>query len=85
MSKGISIPLALAVAIPVALLTTLGGRYYFYVTNTDSPYDEVGIALNGIMPGPIRDWGCGRLKATFGTKALPPSGCDRPDAPGEWR
>ena len=38
-----------------------------HYTNTDSPYDEIGITLNNAMPGPINAWGCAKLKTTFGT------------------
>mgnify|MGYP003658108492 FL=1 len=56
----------------------LGGRWYLYVSNTETPYDEVGIELNSRMPGPIRQWGCARLETTF-AGALPPYGCQAAD------
>jgi len=62
----------------------IGWRWHAYVTNTDSPFEEVGIELNSLMPAPIRDWGCGRLKQTFGTKTLPPYGCSAADGKA-WR
>ena len=71
--------LVMIATIIVAVLIAACGRYYIYVTNTASPYDEVGIALNGYMPGPVRTWGCGRLKDTFGKKTLPPLGCEGAD------
>lgn len=52
----------------------IGQRYYAYVTNTKSPYDEVGIEINSYMPKLIRKWGCDKLQATF-TGMLPPYGC----------
>ena len=61
----------------------LGGRYYKYVTNARTPFDEVGISLNALVPGPVRDWGCGKLKQTFEGKTAPPHGCSGPS--GEWR
>ncbi|MBP1878381.1 hypothetical protein J2Z84_001685 [Agrobacterium rubi] len=51
-----------------------GYRWYSYVTNTESPYNEVGIELNSRMPAPIRKWGCDKLHQTFGN-AVPPLGC----------
>ncbi len=69
----------------VGIAGFVGMKYYAYVTNTESPYDEVGIELNLMMPGPIRDWGCGKLKETFGTTALPPAGCQSEATPGAWR
>ena len=61
------------------LAAGVGYRWYAYVSNTQSPFEEVGIELNSRMPGPIRDWGCARLKQTFGSKTLPPYGCSTPD------
>lgn len=61
----------------------LGYRWHAYVTNTDSPYDEVGIELNSRAPGFLNGWGCAQLKATFGERVVPPYGCSRPD--GGWK
>ncbi len=55
-------------------IVMLGYRWYNYVTNTNTPYDEVGIELNLYMPKPVRKWGCDRLHQTFGN-VLPPYGC----------
>lgn len=60
--------------VAIAAVAVLGFRWYQYVDNKESPFDEVGIALNAAMPGPINQWGCTRLKATFGS-GLPPHGC----------
>ena len=72
--------LALIGTVVLGTMIVIGGRYYVYVTNTQSPYDEVGIMLNGAMPAIVRSWGCGKLKGTFGTKTLPPLGCAGSDA-----
>lgn len=64
------------VLIGVAVMTGL--RWYRYVASSDTPYDEVGITLNGYMPGPIRSWGCHKLQERF-PRALPPYGCAGPD------
>lgn len=69
---------SLLAGIVVGLVVVVGFFWGRYVTNTDSPYDEVGIELNSRMPLPIREWGCGRLKATF-PNALPPHGCQAED------
>jgi hypothetical protein len=66
--------LRLAIIIVVAIVMVGGFRWYRYVSNTESPYQEVGIELNSRMPMPIRKWGCDRLHATFG-EMLPPYGC----------
>lgn len=58
----------------LAIVGVAGSRWYRYVSNTASPYDEVGITLNTLMPPPLRKWGCDRLHATFGN-VLPPHGC----------
>jgi hypothetical protein len=67
------------VSIVLVILVAAGGvvgqQWYSYITNTTSPFDEIGIDLNNMMPGPLHDYGCGRLKATFGGKTLPPYGC----------
>ncbi len=49
--------------------------WYDYVNNTTSPYDEVGIEINNMMPGFMRQWGCAQLKANF-PNSTPPLGCN---------
>lgn len=66
------------VVVLVAFTVMFGGRWYMYVVQAESPYDEVGIALNGYMPGPLRTWGCHKLKARFESQ-LPPYGCGGAD------
>ncbi|MBM7048061.1 MULTISPECIES: hypothetical protein [Rhizobium] len=63
------------VAALIAIVVVIGGRWYAYVAYADDPFDEVGIGLNTMMPGPIRDKGCEMLKARFEHKTLPPAGC----------
>lgn len=67
----------------VFVVVIVGYRWYGYVTNTDSPYNEVGIELNSRMPGPINKWGCDKLHQTFGN-VLPPYGCQAGDGT-QWR
>lgn len=62
----------------IAAAVMVGMRWHRYVTSSDTPYDEVGITLNGYMPGPLRSWGCHKMHARFPT-ALPPYGCAAPD------
>lgn len=77
--------LTIAAAIVVGVALIAGFQWYKYVTNTDSPYDEIGIDLNNMMPGPINKWGCDRLRKTFGN-VLPPYGCQAPEGDGrQWR
>jgi hypothetical protein len=69
--------------IVIGMVIAIGGKWYMYVTNTKSPYDEVGIGLNGYMPAPIRAWGCAKLHATF-EMALPPLNCGKANNNKEW-
>lgn len=62
----------------IAAIILIGHRWYTYVTNTASPYDEVGIELNSYMPFPLRKWGCDHLRANFANH-LPPYGCTTGD------
>lgn len=75
--------LAFLAVVVVVVLAAGGGRWYMYVNNTTSPYDEVGIELNTRVPEPMRAWGCGQLHANF-PKALPPYGCSRPESGKDW-
>lgn len=76
--------LLIVVTSVVGLSVVFGGFYYRYVTNTDTPYDEIGITLNGWMPGPIKTWGCGKLQETFAEK-MPPYGCEADGDSTAWR
>lgn len=79
MGKAIRI-LVIAIAAPLLLL---GFQWHRYVTNKDTPYNEVGITLNSWMPQPIRKWGCDQLKASF-PNSLPPDGCQNPSVATSW-
>jgi hypothetical protein len=70
--------ISVLIGVVVAVVVVFGFTWYRYVTNTSSPYDEVGIELNSRMPAPLRDWGCAQLKAHF-AGALPPYGCQSAD------
>jgi len=75
--------LRLLLVIALAVVVFTGFRWYRYVSNTDSPYDEIGITLNDAMPGPINNWGCAKLKTTF-AGSLPPLGCAGADGT-QWK
>jgi hypothetical protein len=62
----------------VAAAVMFGGRWYMYVARGETPYDEVGIALNGYAPAPLRAWGCHKMQERF-LGQLPPYGCAGPD------
>ncbi|MCM2292941.1 hypothetical protein NAC44_11465 [Allorhizobium sp. BGMRC 0089] len=68
----------------VVFLAVFGTRWYNYITNTKTPYDEEGIEINRRLPAPLRNWGCQQLEATF-TQLPPPIGCRSDDNPLKWR
>lgn len=70
-------------AVIAGFIGLLGYQWHSYVTNTHSPYDEVGMALNGAMPPPLNKWGCDQLHATFGN-VLPPLNCEAVNG-STWR
>lgn len=76
--------LQLLLTLVIAFVVIIGFRWYRYVTNVESPYDEVGIELNSRMPAPINEWGCAALHATF-VDALPPYGCQDGADARKWR
>jgi hypothetical protein len=77
--------LKLALAVVVAVFVSAGFRYHQWVTQSASPFDEVGIELHKYMPAPVQDWGCAQLKARFDGKTLPPYGCQSTADPRKWR
>ncbi|MFQ6551753.1 hypothetical protein AAD018_005330 [Aestuariibius insulae] len=76
--------LAIIVGTILGLGGAVGGYYYFYVTSSDSPYDEAGITLNQVMPGPVSAWGCAQLEERF-AQQLPPLGCQAEGDQRSWR
>ena len=70
--------LQVAIVLVVGVLVMFGGRWYMYVAHGDSPYNEVGIALNGYAPAPLRSWGCHQMQARF-AGSLPPYTCAAAD------
>lgn len=76
--------LRLLVIMAITGAVIFGWRWYTYVTNTETPYQEVGIDINSRMPGPLNKWGCDRLHATFGNM-LPPYGCQSATDARQWR
>lgn len=55
------------------LAAVIGGRYYYYVEYEDNPYSQTGAGLHSIMPQPVKDWGCTRLRERFPGQTAP--GC----------
>lgn len=80
--------LSILLIVILVALGVAGQRYYTWVNNTQGaadPFDEVGIDLHRYMPGFVQDWGCARLKTHFGTRTLPPYGCQSDTEPGQWK
>ncbi|TCQ08802.1 hypothetical protein C8J34_103190 [Rhizobium sp. PP-F2F-G36] len=75
----------ISVVLVVVLAATafIGLRWYRYVSNTSSPYDEVGIEINSRLPASLSKWGCDKLHVTFGN-VPPPYGCGSTDG-NTWR
>lgn len=73
----------IVIVVLIAATTVLGFRWYSYVSNTESPYDEVGIEINTRLPAALNRWGCDKLHATFGN-VVPPYGCGAADGT-TWR
>ncbi|HBF31982.1 hypothetical protein [Rhizobium sp.] len=76
--------LRLLVIMAISGSVIFGWRWYTYVTNTESPYQEVGIDINSRLPDPLNKWGCDRLHATFGN-VPPPLGCQSATDSRQWR
>ncbi len=75
MQKSPVLKVVLMVFVATLVVTLyVGKRWYDYVSNASSPYDEVGIELNSRAPGPINRWGCAKLQERF-ARATPPYGC----------
>jgi hypothetical protein len=63
--------------IVIVTIAGLGQRWYAYVTNTQSPYeDDIGMEINARAPGFINAWGCAQLAENFPNNAIPPYGCN---------
>ena len=43
----------------------VAGYWTYYSSFAPNPNDRVGVALIRWMPGPVRDWGCGKLNERF--------------------
>ncbi len=74
--------LIIALFCAVFFAAILVQKWYAYVTNTQSAYDEVGIELNLRAPTFMNTWGCAQLKKNF-SRQVPPYGCTSKD-PAKW-
>ena len=71
--------------VAVTFAVYVGQGYYQWVAQSETPFEELGIDLHQYMPAPIQAWGCGRLRARFEGKTLPPFGCQDLTEPRKWR
>ncbi|MFD1703537.1 hypothetical protein ACFSCV_11050 [Methylopila henanensis] len=47
------------------LVIAAAGYWSWYAAYGSNPNEQVGVALTRWMPGPLKDWGCGRLNERF--------------------
>lgn len=67
----------LLVGIVLAVVAALG-YWAWYVTTSPTQFDQIGMEINNIMPGPLKEWGCGELQKRFGNDRAP-HGCSASD------
>ena len=73
-------PSKLALVLPMIAVGVLAAvaiplwKWHRWATAGETPYDEIGIEVNSYMPGPLRDWACGRIAQRF-PGSIPPYGC----------
>ena len=68
-------PSFLLMIVVLAATSSIAGRWYYYVAHAENPFDEVGISLNAMVPGPLNAMGCKLLRDRFEKMAIPPMGC----------
>ena len=78
--KKFSLPkfiITFVLALAAILAVMIYQFWYQFAVNGDSPYDEMFIEINGMMPQSARNWACGQIADRFpGT--LPPYTCQAP-------
>jgi len=50
----------------------------WYVTTSPTQFDQIGMEINNVLPGPINEWGCDQLQKRFGDDRAP-HGCTASD------
>jgi hypothetical protein len=65
------------------LVLLVAGYWTWYAGWGPNPRDRVGTALTHWVPGPLRDWGCGKLNQRFAAEAPPECGSARAPAASE--
>ncbi|MGA1829633.1 hypothetical protein [Rhizobium wenxiniae] len=67
----------LLVGIVLVVVAALG-YWAWYVTTSPTQFDQIGMEINNVMPGPLNEWGCGQLQKRFGDDRAP-RGCSGAD------
>ncbi len=67
----------LLVGIILVVVAALG-YWAWYVTTSPTQFDQIGMEINNVMPGPLNEWGCGQLQKRFGDDRAP-RGCSAAD------
>lgn len=67
----------LLVGIVLVVVAALG-YWAWYVTTSPTQFDQIGMEINNVMPGPLNEWGCDQLQKRFGNDRAP-HGCSASD------
>lgn len=59
------------VILMLLLIAGVLGYWLWYVTSAPSQFNQVGMEINNILPGPMNTWGCGQLQQRFGNDRAP--------------
>ncbi|MET0313690.1 MAG: hypothetical protein ABW275_04795 [Hansschlegelia sp.] len=51
------------------LVIAVAGYWTWYTVWGPNPNDKIGVAIAPYMPGPFRDWGCGKLNQRFAAQS----------------
>jgi hypothetical protein len=65
-------------AVILLFIVGLLGFWVWYVTSSETQYNQIGMELNNVLPEPMNRWGCGELKKRFGDGPAP-YGCAAAD------
>jgi hypothetical protein len=65
-------------AVILLFIVGLLGFWVWYVTSSETQYNQIGMELNNVMPAPMNRWGCGELQKRFGDGPAP-YGCAAAD------
>ncbi|WP_413785991.1 hypothetical protein RMR16_016910 [Agrobacterium sp. rho-13.3] len=73
LNKTMSIWKRLQIFLGVLVLIIVGvfGFWLWYVTISDTQFQSPGMDINNLMPAPLNEWGCSKLKNRFGQDRAP--------------